>query len=179
MTTANHHTLPRPANPAGLGLLLVLMSALCIAPVMASEHEGERGEHHGRKGVALTPEYRAECGSCHVAYPPRMLSGKEWQQLMNNLNHHFGDNASLDAKQAATIGEYLQTNAGRQLFASVDDQPRITQTSHFKREHRKVPERMWSDPRVKSAANCTACHTGAEEGRYSERDIAIPELRGK
>ena len=49
--------------------------------------------------------------------------------------------------------------------------------ARFVRKHREVPARLWHDPRVKSAANCEACHRGAVDGNYSEHDIAIRELK--
>ena len=45
------------------------------------------------------------------------------------------------------------------------------------RKHDEIPTRFWRDPRIKSAANCEACHTHAAAGRFSEHDFAIPELR--
>jgi hypothetical protein len=36
------------------------------------------------------------------------------------------------------------------------------------REHRKVAADRWGNPSVKSKANCTACHKGAEQGIYED-----------
>lgn len=47
----------------------------------------------------------------------------------------------------------------------------------FRHRHRAVPVRLWRDDRVRSAANCAACHRGAADGRYSEHDLALPELQ--
>jgi len=41
-------------------------------------------------------------------------------------------------------------------------------------EHGEVPSAVWRSPAVKSAANCAACHTGAEKGDFRERGIRIP-----
>jgi len=51
---------------------------------------------------------------------------------------------------------------------------RISQTPYFLREHRGVPKRFIEQKEVKSLANCTACHTTATQGSYSERAIKIP-----
>ena len=42
--------------------------------------------------------YEAECAGCHMAYPPGLLSQKNWQNIMGGLGKHFGTDASPDAK---------------------------------------------------------------------------------
>jgi len=121
------------------------------------------------------PVYRAECGSCHVAYPPRLLPPASWQQLMQGLDKHFGSDASLDAKASEEISRYLAANAGHRE-APPGAEPRITETRWFHKEHDKeVPAALWKSAAVKSPANCAACHTRAEEGDYSERTPRLPQ----
>ena len=62
-------------------------------------------------------------------------------------------------------------------MAGEGDPPRLTKSEWFRREHRKVPASVWGDARVKSAANCGACHGRAEQGSYRGREISLPELR--
>jgi len=100
----------------------------------------------------------------------------DWQKTMARLDRHFGTDASLDDKTRGEILVFLERNAGRHSTQAAAE-PRITATSWFKREHREVPAGIWKDSRVKSAANCTACHKGAEQGSYGEREIAIPGLQ--
>jgi hypothetical protein len=54
---------------------------------------------------------------------------------------------------------------------------RISEAAWFKREHdaHEINPAVWKSPRVKSPANCAACHPGAERGNYNERDIKIPK----
>ena len=118
--------------------------------------------------------YKAECGTCHVPYPPQLLPAESWRQLMGRLERHFGGDASIDAKAHAEIGGYLAANAGRRP-APAAAEPRITQTRWFRKEHDDLAASVWTRPAVKSAANCAACHTRAEEGDYSERTIRIPK----
>jgi len=76
------------------------------------------------------------------------------------------------------IATFLQRNAGSaSKLGAGGEPPRITRTERFIRKHREVAPKYWTDPRIKSAANCEACHTGAAQGRFSEHDIAIRELR--
>ena len=120
------------------------------------------------------PVYREECGGCHVAYPPQLLPKASWQAIMGGLDKHFGTDASLDPATAKTIQTYLETNASRR---AVTGKPplRITDTAWFKREHDEVPAAKWSSAAVKSPANCSACHTKAEQGDYSERTLRVPK----
>ncbi|MFZ2267499.1 MAG: cytochrome C [Azonexus sp.] len=128
---------------------------------------------------AATPaSYKAECGSCHLAYPPALLAAPDWQRTLAGLKDHFGSDAELSPAHKLEIGAFLERHAGNgSKLSNAGEPPRISQTSHFVRKHREIPKRFWRDPRIKSAANCEACHTHAADGRYSEHDIAIPELR--
>lgn len=131
--------------------------------------------------------YREECGSCHVAYPPRALPQASWRAIMRTLDQHFGTDASLDAVPAAAITAWLDGNAGRNRHAerdrgeardSVDARDRvvlrITQTPWFRHEHHEIGADVWKRPSVRGPANCEACHAGAASGRFSEHDVRIP-----
>jgi nitrate/TMAO reductase-like tetraheme cytochrome c subunit len=122
--------------------------------------------------------FRAECGGCHLPYPPALLTAPDWQRVMARLDRHYGDNASLDEKTRRELEAFLVRNAAsRSRMAGAGDPPRLTASAWFRREHRKVPESLWRDARVRSAANCGACHSRAEAGSYRGREIALPELR--
>lgn len=124
------------------------------------------------------PAYREECGSCHLAYPPALLAAGDWQGLLRGLKSHFGSDAAVNPEIGQKLASFLAANAGNDTrLDAAGDPPRITQTARFTRKHRKIAERFWRDPRVRSAANCEACHTHAADGRFSEHDIAIAELR--
>lgn len=102
-------------------------------------------------------KWKQECGACHVAYPPKMLNGENWQQLMGSLDKHFDSNAVLDARDGKVILDFLQRNAGsgdRYGSASL----RISDTPWFKREHRVISPNEWLLPEVKTKSNCSACH---------------------
>jgi hypothetical protein len=126
----------------------------------------------------LLPAYKAECASCHVAYPPALLPADAWKRLMGGLERHFGTDASLDAATAKAIGAWLEANAGtyrkvrREGAAPPED--RITRSAWFQRKHDEVPAATWKRPDVKSPANCAACHTQADQGDFSERQLRVP-----
>lgn len=126
--------------------------------------------------TASNPKWKEECGSCHVAYPPKLLPAESWKAVMAGLDKHFGSDASLDAATAAEISTFLQDNAGkRKRDTSAKPLLRITETGWFKREHDEVAPATWKSPAVKSAANCSACHTQAEKGDFSEANIRVPK----
>jgi nitrate/TMAO reductase-like tetraheme cytochrome c subunit len=52
---------------------------------------------------------------------------------------------------------------------------RITETRWFQQVHSEVSERTWKRPKIKSAANCIACHIQAEKGIYDGHSIIIPK----
>lgn len=125
--------------------------------------------------TATDPTWKSECGGCHIAYPPQLLPASSWRTLMSGLDKHFGSDASLDPQTAAGIAAFLEKNAGRDRSLSRTPALRITETRWFVHEHDEVPDRVWKNPRVKSAANCTACHVGGDNGDFDEHSIRIPQ----
>ncbi len=146
---------------------LVMASAgLATLPVQA---EGQRVTINNR---AL----QQECGSCHLVYPPQFLSAASWRAVMGGLDKHFGVDASVDMATRSEILRYLQANAGGiEMSAGRKPVLRISETRWFVHEHGdELPRDIWRNPAVKSPANCSACHTAAEQGNYSERSLRIP-----
>ena len=126
--------------------------------------------------AASNPKWKTECSACHIAYPARLLPAASWTAVMGGLDKHFGTDASLDASSTTEILAFLQQNASRKKPEStLKPALRITETRWFKHEHDEVPARLWKDPRVKSAANCAACHTTAETGNFNEDHIRLPK----
>jgi hypothetical protein len=120
------------------------------------------------------PAWSGECGSCHVAYPPALLSAAGWRTVMSGLDKHYGSDASLDDKTRADITRFLENHAGQSPRVASKD-GRITGTAWFRHEHDEVPARVWRAG-VKSPAQCEACHTGAAKGRFDEDEIRIPRV---
>ena len=130
----------------------------------------------GRQMPADVPAaYTQECAACHLAYPPGLLPARSWGRLMGGLDRHYGTDASLDGKALQQINAWLQAHAG--TYKRVVEEPpqdRITRSAWFERKHRKIDAAVWKLPSVKSAANCAACHTGAESGRYDDDNLRLP-----
>ena len=119
--------------------------------------------------------YETECASCHMAYPPALLSEQSWKNVMSGLSKHFGTDASVDAKTQTEITSWLIKNAAtRQKYSETAPENRITKTSWFIREHDEVRADVWKRASIKSPANCGACHIDAAKGIFSENNIKIP-----
>ncbi|MFP4896306.1 diheme cytochrome c [Paraburkholderia sp. EG304] len=121
------------------------------------------------------PKYRQECAACHIAYPPGMLPAQSWRRILNNLDRHFGTNASLDAASVKQLEGWLSAHAASAERApGTPPEDRITRSTWFMAAHDEVPASAWRHPAVRSASNCAACHTRADQGNFDERYIRIP-----
>jgi nitrate/TMAO reductase-like tetraheme cytochrome c subunit len=173
-------------SPALLTGIFLAMS-LTVSQVYA--HDDDEDEHHQKHerqahnqdqsdrhaSVASSSKLKAECGSCHVVYPPKMLPAASWREIMAHLDKHFGTDASVSAEAQRELSELLQKNASNR-DEKVSGKPvlRISETRWFQDEHEEVSQRTWRNPKVKSASNCGACHTRADEGRFGEHEVRIP-----
>jgi nitrate/TMAO reductase-like tetraheme cytochrome c subunit len=156
----------------GTGWLIGLVLIGLVSTAFAEEDEDEEGRF-----TANNARWKAECGSCHTAFPPQLLSARDWGQIMSKLDKHYGSDASLEPAVTTEIRKFLEGNSGRRSGASAKagELPRITQSSWFAREHREVPARLWKSKAVNTAANCAACHRGADKGDYSEDSVQLPK----
>jgi hypothetical protein len=102
--------------------------------------------------------WRAECGSCHFAYPPGLLAAADWLQIMSQLDRHFGADASLGASARQQISDYLQRNGASTPGSNKQPElPRITRSERFVDKHRSAI-RLWQKGQVKTLSDCAACH---------------------
>jgi nitrate/TMAO reductase-like tetraheme cytochrome c subunit len=150
-------------------VLLGLVAAVGVAGVALAD-----GDRRASR-VPLLPQYQQECAACHAAYPPGMLPAASWNRVMNNLKNHYGADASLEPATQSELSSWLIANAG--TYKRVREEPlqdRITLSAWFIGKHREVAASTWKRPAVKSAANCTACHTQADKGDFNEHNVRIP-----
>ena len=149
----------------------VVWTASLMFIVLLGVHEAHAGEHHYDVGPDV---YREECGSCHVAYPARLLQPAQWNTILGRLDRHFGVNASLDAAAAQQITAYLGATAKPVVAANATppELPRISTQPWFLREHRDR-SRDTSAGKAKPS-DCAACHTRAALGDYSESSLRLP-----
>ena len=181
-------------------LLLFLVSILTLSSfVLRSEdEEHERREHEGRKRegnfvssgrdvpVVTNAKWKTECSSCHMLYLPGLLPARSWTKMMDGLDKHFGENAGLDAATKKEITDFLVQNSsdnspsrrGGKILSSIgkSEAPlRISETTYFVRKHDEIRASTYKRKAIGSAANCIACHGGAELGDFSEHGVRIPK----
>jgi mono/diheme cytochrome c family protein len=155
-------------SPLSLRLMAV---ALGFAAMGAAHADG------GRMMPSNIPAaYTAECAACHTGYAPGMLPARSWARIMSGLDQHYGSDASLDTATVKALSGWLQANAGTyKRVAEEPPQDRITRSAWFERKHRQVDDpAVWKLASVKSAANCAACHTGADKGRFDDDNLKVP-----
>lgn len=148
---------------------LVLALLALGGPIVSAQADGNTRQ------VPLLPAYQQECGACHAPYPPTLMPAASWTRILDNLSTHFGTDASLDPATAKELRAWVDTHAG--AYKRVREEPpqdRITRTAWFERKHREVSATTWKRPAVKSPANCSACHTQADQGDFNEHNIRIP-----
>jgi hypothetical protein len=160
-------------------VVLLIGATMSVAHISDARADDDEGRSH--RATVNNAKWKGECGACHLAYPPRFLPAESWHAIMSGLDKHFGSNASLDAASANEITAFLEKNASTKKHEvpgknEAMDKPllRITETRWFKSEHRKVAASVWKNPKVKSPANCAACHTKAESGDFDEDNVRIP-----
>ena len=109
--------------------------------------------------------------------------------MMQDLENHFGDDASIDEKTNLSILAFLKANSAEsstheaafKLLKSLkgnDSTIAITQTPYWKNRHKDVDEEVFLSQDVKSKANCSACHQNIEYGLIENSLIKVPEMKG-
>ena len=166
---------------------VVLLAIISASLGIAREHEeGRRDGDSVKSGQVVNNVYAKECGACHLAYQPQFLPKRSWVKIMNTLDDHFGENASLDEAARTQILAYLAANSAetsrskmsRKILSSIKDTDtplRITGTPYFKKEHDEFPPDVFKRKSIVSPSNCAACHPAADKGDFDEHSVKIPK----
>jgi hypothetical protein len=173
----------------------LLLGALAASLLILNAANAEDDDDRPRTAdvIAVTnPVYEKECGSCHMAYSPGLLPARSWTAMMSKLNDHFGDNAELDNATQTAILSYLTMNSAdhsgyrrsqkimRSLDSSLNGMAtplRISELPYIKRKHHELrPNVFKTHPDLTSLSQCSACHSQAAKGSFSEREINIPGM---
>jgi hypothetical protein len=164
--------------------LLVLISSITSASSLLAS--GGIDEGNGSQMPPVTnPKWKAECSSCHMLYHPGLLPERSWNKLIAGLDKHFGENASLDAATRGEISQFLALHSAdkvdnrrskriNQSIPASATPLRISETRYFTSKHDEISPTTFKRESIGSAANCIACHKGAEKGDFSESQIKIP-----
>ena len=156
-------------------LVAVVLAVLTASTVSAQGRYN--GEDRGRPVMPseINAKMQAECGGCHMAFPPGLLPAASWKKVMAGLDKHFGTDASMSAADTTEITNYLvkyESNRWTSKAAPL----RISDGEWFKTKHGKeISPAVWKRESIKSPANCMACHGEADKGIFDEKSIRIPK----
>ena len=155
--------------------LTVLILGLSLGITAFADTDKHGGGNRGKPLLSSLPngKWKQECGSCHLAFAPGLLPAESWRRVMGGLDKHFGADASLTSQENREITDFLVKNAARP-WRSPRAPLRITETAWFQRKHHEIAPAVWKRAAIKSPANCSACHSGADKGDFEEDRVRIP-----
>jgi len=90
------------------------------------------------------------------------------------------DKATKDKIKSYVVQESAENSSSERARKIVTSIPstytpvRITDVPYIQKKHRKLSKDIFKRPSIGSAANCKACHQGAEQGIYEDDDVVIP-----
>lgn len=126
------------------------------------------------------PIVLSECGDCHMAFPPQTLSKAIWTKIIGDLSNHFGEDASLDPATANKILAYHVKNASdvskvraATKWKTSRTVTRIIDAPRFIDKHRGCTDAVWNHEKVKSKANCLACHPTMDTTGSTRENISF------
>ncbi|MBT3197745.1 MAG: hypothetical protein HN842_12320 [Gammaproteobacteria bacterium] len=161
-------------------IIHLMIPLLFLSTSVLGDDEREHHRSYPQQGAALE-QYKQECGSCHLAYPPRFLGKASWNQIMLSLGNHFGESAELEPNEQQEILHFLTQNSSSRRWYPFwkkkgEEAPiRITKTRSFRHEHDEIPRHLVvNNPKIGSLSQCERCHTGASEGSFNEHQVHIP-----
>ncbi len=166
------------------------MKIFIILSILSSFIFADSNFFGGKTGVKPVNNeiYKKECSACPFAYQPGLLPANSWNKMMSNLENHFNTDATLADEDFKIIKDYLNKNSAEKAMqykrssrivnsikkGSVPES--ISKTPYILWKHDEIRPSLIKQEEVKGIFNCVACHTTAEKGIYSERDIIIPNF---
>jgi len=173
------------------GVTWILVSLFALFYIFYAKNNMLVKSANIKQNYALqNPDFAQECGDCHMVYPPFLLPKKSWTLMMKNLDNHFGEDASLDKATNLSILSYLKANSAQnskqesafKILKSLKDDNSVviavTKTPYWEKIHKKIDSNIFKSKRVKSKADCKACHKNIENGLIEDNLIKIPSLKG-
>lgn len=145
-----------------------------------------QGGYKKQEYAMLHEDFYNECGSCHITYPPYLLPKKSWALMMDDLENHFGDDASIDKMTNISIRSFLEKNSSEnstheaafKILKTLKENHStiaITKTPYWEKRHKDIDEKIFLSKEVKSKANCSACHQDIEYGLLENNLIKLPK----
>ena len=184
MVTGRKRTAGEIAGPAARPLAAAgaLVAAAAVLSLPASALW--RLPAPGVPAAAVDDAYARACGDCHVVFHPSLRSEATWTRMMDALDDHFGEDASLAGDEAESLKAYLAANAAEHwdtraanVFRAEDpnDPLRITATAFWRRRHAGLDPAHFKLSSVGTKSNCNACHADAALGLFAPQAIKLPK----
>lgn len=166
----------------GFWVLCLFLCVLAFLPSLKERNFFIKSYSQEIDYFTKAPSFAKECGSCHTLYAPFFLPSFAWENLMDNLENHFGDDASVDLKTQKEITDFLKENAAEKFDTKIsknilknyqNNQIAITQNAYWQELHKDIKDEVFKSEKIKSKANCKACHFGIEKALIQKRLITI------
>ncbi|ADU61412.1 MAG: diheme cytochrome c [Proteobacteria bacterium] len=174
----------------GLIMITCFLSSIVALADDHNDRRKHRKDHHDREEVedaVPSPKnelYLSVCGSCHMAYPPGLLNSASWAALIQGASEHFGEDLSLDTKDAEELETYLTSGASenvqgelaRDISRDLGNRivKRITEIPEIRKEHHELSASVFSRTSIGGLSNCIACHKRADVGVFDDDEVSIP-----
>ncbi len=168
-------------------IAVLFLSLALITPLLALQDTSVLTKTvYEKEDYSMHTALLDECASCHILYPPAMLPKHSWKKLMANLAEHFGDDASIDEETAKTIETFLVANSAEAsskeyayyFFKSIEkkDIISVTETEYWKMKHKEIEKSLFESKKVRTKANCKACHPNIENALIEDHEIKVPKV---
>ncbi len=175
-------------NPFQKRSAAIFLTLSILLPLYALQSDSflTQSRHLPQDYEKIIPEFVDECGACHTLYPPFLLPSASWRALMEGLDEHFGDDASLYKERKERIEEFLSRGAAEfstkeaavYILKSIEGEKdiiAITKTDFWRQKHATLSEKIFRSAPVRRASNCKACHSLIERGLIEDDQIDIPK----
>ena len=149
------------------------------------DNDSRRSHSDSSLGPVTNPTYKEECGACHFCYQPGLLPAGLWDRILAGLDDHFGETVVLDPDSKKIIAAYLNANSADRssakravkIMRSLGGRTpvRITDVPYIREKHHDISSNILNRQSIGSLANCSACHTTAEQGIYEDDNVIIPQ----
>ncbi len=168
-----------PALPRSIVLAIALAAVAYFRNYLRAAEQPYRPFVHAALPLAAT--WRAECGSCHLAYHPSLLPARSWERMLAAQQEHFGEDLALEADTTAELAAFAQRHAAEALESPVawkmastippTQAPiEISATAYWQERHARLDAATW---RAIRKSDCGACHLDAEAGTFEPGAIHI------
>jgi cytochrome b len=173
-----------------LGVVFIVVSLYALYYLIFTKNNMFIANANVKQDYAmLHSDFSNECGSCHITYPPFLLPKESWTLMMSDLENHFGDDASIDEETNISILKFLNENSAQtsthqasfKILKSLkgnNSTIAISKTPFWEKKHDDIDKNIFANVKIKSKANCKACHIDIENGLIENDLINMPNIRG-